>query len=92
MSTKSLATWLFVVSGMVAGMVTVGGITRITRSGLSMTDWKLQGSLPPITNEEWEKEFSRYKTYPELQQRQSMTLDEFKFIYFWEYGHRMMGR
>lgn len=77
---------------MVAGMVTVGGITRITKSGLSMTDWKVQGSLPPMTPEEWEKEFERYKTFPEWQQRQSMTVDEFKGIYFWEYSHRMMGR
>ena len=79
-------------SGLVAGMVTIGGITRLTRSGLSMTDWKLQGSLPPTNLQEWEIEFERYKQYPEWQQRQSMTLDEFKFIFFWEYGHRMMGR
>jgi heme a synthase len=89
---KKLAYWLLGVSAMVAGVVTVGGVTRLTRSGLSMTDWKLQGSLPPMNNEEWEKEFARYKTFPEWQQRKSMTLDEFKFIYFWEYGHRMMGR
>jgi cytochrome c oxidase assembly protein subunit 15 len=93
-------------------MVTVGGITRLTKSGnqcgnfistklqpnqiystgLSMTDWTVQGSLPPITLEEWNNEFERYKMYPEWRQRQSMTLDEFKFIYYWEYGHRMMGR
>lgn len=78
--------------GLVAGMVTVGGITRLTRSGLSMTDWKLQGNLPPTTKSEWEAEFERYKLYPEWQQRKSMTLDEFKYIYFWEYGHRMLGR
>eukprot|EP01035_Chromulina_nebulosa_P016867 gene16867-22354_t len=57
-----------------------------------MTDWKLQGSRPPFTKDEWEKEFERYKTFPEWQQRKSMTLDEFKFIYFWEYSHRMFGR
>lgn len=84
--------WLLGMSGLVAGMVTVGGITRLTRSGLSMTDWKLQGSMPPISLAEWEREFARYKQFPEWQQRQSMTLDEFKFIYFWEWGHRMMGR
>lgn len=75
-----------------ASMVTIGGITRLTKSGLSMVDWNLQGGLPPITKEEWEKEFEKFKQFPEWQQRQSMTLDEFKFIYFWEYGHRMMGR
>lgn len=84
--------WLLGVGGLVAGMVTVGGITRLTRSGLSMTDWKLQGSLPPMNLAEWEREFERYKQYPEWQQRKSMTLDEFKFIYYWEWGHRMMGR
>ncbi len=77
---------------MVAGMVTVGGVTRLTRSGLSMVDWKLQGNLPPMNQEEWEKEFENYKRFPEWQQRQSMTLEEFKYIYFWEYGHRQLGR
>lgn len=91
-SNKPLAYWLFGVAGMVAGMVTVGGVTRLTRSGLSMTDWKLQGSMPPMSAEEWEKEFDRYKTFPEWQQRKNMTLDEFKYIFFWEWGHRMLGR
>lgn len=89
---KPLAYWLFGVAAMVAGMVTVGGVTRLTKSGLSMTDWKLQGSLPPMTDEEWEKEFDRYKTFPEWQQRKNMTVGEFKYIYFWEWGHRMLGR
>ncbi|KAG5176688.1 COX15-like protein [Tribonema minus] len=75
-------------------MVTVGGVTRLTRSGLSMTDWKLQGSLPPLNEAEWEAEFARYKQFPEYQQRQhqGMTLDDFKYIFWWEYGHRMLGR
>ena len=89
---KAVGYWLLGMSGLVAGMVTVGGITRLTRSGLSMTDWKLQGSLPPMNKEEWMVEFDRYKQFPEWQQRKNMTLDEFKFIFFWEYGHRMMGR
>ena len=84
--------WLLGCGGMVAGMVTVGGITRLTRSGLSMTDWKLQGSLPPMTAEAWEAEFARWKLSPEGTQRKSLSLDDFKFIYFWEYGHRMLGR
>ena len=91
-NSKPVAYWLFGMGGLVATMVTVGGITRLTRSGLSMTDWKLQANLPPITLDEWNAEFERYKTFPEWQQRKSMTLDEFKFIYFWEYGHRMLGR
>jgi cytochrome c oxidase assembly protein subunit 15 len=89
---RPIAYWLLGMSGLVAGMVTVGGITRLTRSGLSMTDWRLQGSLPPMNRAEWEVEFDRYKQYPEWKQRQNMTLEEFKFIFFWEYGHRMMGR
>lgn len=89
---RQIAYWLLGMSGLVAGMVTIGGVTRLTRSGLSMTDWKLQGSLPPMTRESWEIEFEKYKKFPEWQQRKSMTLEEFKFIYFWEYGHRMMGR
>ena len=79
-------------SGLVAAMVSVGGITRLTRSGLSMTDWSITGRLPPTTQERWEEEFEIYKQFPEYQQRKSMTLDEFKFIFWWEYGHRMMGR
>jgi cytochrome c oxidase assembly protein subunit 15 len=84
--------WMLGMSGAVAGMVAVGGITRLTKSGLSMTDWKLQGSLPPMNPEEWEAEFSRYKTFPEWRQRQNMTVDEFKYIFYWEWGHRMLGR
>jgi heme a synthase len=84
--------WILATAGAVVGMIHVGGVTRLTHSGLSMTDWSPLGSLPPMTNEEWEAEFSRYKIYPEWQQRKSMTLSEFKFIYGWEYGHRMLGR
>jgi heme a synthase len=89
---KSVGYWLLGMSGLVAGMVSIGGITRLTKSGLSMTDWKLQGTIPPMNLEEWNKEFDRYKQYPEWQQRKNMTLDEFKYIFFWEWGHRMMGR
>ena len=84
--------WLFGTAGMVIGMIHVGGVTRLTKSGLSMTDWSPLGSLPPISLVEWQTEFDRYKQFPEWQQRKNMTLDEFKFIYFWEYGHRMLGR
>jgi len=77
---------------MVAGMVTVGGMTRLTKSGLSMTEWNLVGRKPPFSDDEWVAEFERYKTFPEWQQRQSMSLDEFKTIFWWEYGHRQLGR
>ena len=84
--------WMLGTAGAVVGMIHVGGLTRLTQSGLSMTTWSPLGSLPPITPSEWEAEFARYKTYPEWQQRQTMTLSDFKFIYGWEYGHRMLGR
>ena len=84
--------WLLTTGGAVVGMIHVGGVTRLTQSGLSMTDWSPLGSLPPIGKDEWEKEFARYKQFPEWQQRKSMTLHEFQYIYYWEYGHRMLGR
>jgi heme a synthase len=87
-----VAKWILGTSGMVAGMVHIGGVTRLTKSGLSMTDWKPLGSLPPMNTQDWMKEFDRYKEFPEWQQRKSMTLDEFQYIYFWEWGHRMLGR
>jgi heme a synthase len=84
--------WILATGGLVVGMIHVGGVTRLTQSGLSMTTWSPLGSLPPITREEWDNEFSRYKKFPEWQQRQSMSLDQFQYIYAWEYGHRMLGR
>lgn len=57
-----------------------------------MTHWTVTGSLPPVSDTQWTQEFNRYKLFPEYKQRQNMTLNEFKFIYFWEYGHRMLGR
>jgi cytochrome c oxidase assembly protein subunit 15 len=84
--------WLLGTAGLVVGMIHVGGVTRLTQSGLSMTTWSPLGSLPPLSRAEWEKEFARYREFPEWQQRQSMTLQEFQFIYAWEYGHRMLGR
>ncbi|RHY67916.1 hypothetical protein DYB30_010441 [Aphanomyces astaci] len=57
-----------------------------------MVTWKPHGGLPPITDQEWADEFELYKKFPEFQQRQHMTVDDFKQIYFWEYSHRMLGR
>jgi heme a synthase len=84
--------WILGTAASVVGMIHVGGVTRLTQSGLSMTTWHPLGSLPPMNQQEWEAEFDRYKQFPEWQQRKSMTLSEFKFIYGWEYGHRMLGR
>ncbi|KAB0801628.1 hypothetical protein PPYR_03814 [Photinus pyralis] len=90
---KAIGYWLLTSSGMVFVAVILGGVTRLTESGLSMVTWKLLGERMPRTEEEWIAEFSKYKQFPEfLLQRPDMTLTEFKFIYFMEYAHRMWGR
>lgn len=90
---KALAWWLGGCSAWVFSMVVLGGITRLTRSGLSMTDWKFTGETPPSNPEEWQTEFDRYKLSPEYKRVNiSMTLEEFKFIYWMEWAHRMWGR
>ena len=75
-------------------MVIVGGITRLTDSGLSMVDWKLFiGAIPPLNHADWVDTFNQYKQYPEYQKQNFMfTLSEFKTIFFWEYIHRLLGR
>ena len=89
-----VAAWLFVCCALVLLMVVVGGITRLTRSGLSITEWKpVVGVLPPLSAADWATEFVKYKQIPQYQFVQyTMTLDEFKTIYFWEYLHRLLGR
>ena len=91
-----LSVWLFIVAVMVVAIVTVGGITRLTESGLSITEWKpLIGALPPLTQADWEAEFELYKQIPEYTQINGpagMDLAGFKTIYFWEWVHRQFGR
>ena len=89
-----LKRWLLIVMGLIASIVVIGGITRLTGSGLSMVDWQpIMGSIPPLSSIAWEQAFNAYKQSPEFQQINSaMTLSEFKFIFFWEYLHRMLGR
>ena len=89
-----ISTWLLLITILVALIIIVGGLTRLTDSGLSITRWGLiSGILPPFTNSEWEKTFSLYKKIPEYQlQNFSMTLNEFKVIFWWEFSHRMLGR
>ncbi|GAM22046.1 hypothetical protein SAMD00019534_052210 [Acytostelium subglobosum LB1] len=91
---KRVGRWLLFSAGLVGVMVVVGGITRLTESGLSMVEWKpIVGAIPPLTQQQWEEEFDRYKQYPEYQKlNKGMTLNEFKQIFFWEYSHRLMGR
>jgi len=87
--------WLLGCCGLVATTVSVGGITRLTESGLSMTDWKFAGRRAPRTAEEWEIEFDKYKASPQWKYQvvhSGMTLNEFKFIWYMEWGHRHLGR
>ena len=92
-SSKSVKYWIAGGAALVYGIICVGGITRLTESGLSMVDWKFQGKMPPSTEEEWIAEFEKYKQFPEFKRLfPSMTVDEFKDIFFWEYLHRMWGR
>ncbi|KAM7250443.1 hypothetical protein ACFE04_022326 [Oxalis oulophora] len=90
---KLVGIWLFGSAAWVFSMVVLGGITRLTRSGLSMTDWKFTGGLPPLTDEEWLQEFEKYKQSPEYKRvNKGMSVEDFKFIYWMEYAHRMWGR
>ncbi|XP_011206167.1 cytochrome c oxidase assembly protein COX15 homolog [Bactrocera dorsalis] len=92
-SDKIVGSWLLCCGGMVYVAVALGGVTRLTESGLSMVNWKLLGEKKPTTIEEWKAEFSNYQQYPEYKlKNRSMTLEEFKFIYMMEYIHRMWGR
>ncbi|XP_060097873.1 cytochrome c oxidase assembly protein COX15 homolog isoform X2 [Heteronotia binoei] len=91
---RTVGCWLLICSGTVAGAVVLGGITRLTESGLSMVDWHLVREMkPPQTQQEWEAEFQKYQQFPEFKiLNHDMTLTEFKFIWYMEYSHRMWGR
>ncbi len=86
--------WLWSVAGLIFAMVIVGGATRLTESGLSITEWKpILGVIPPLSHEAWLDEFEKYKLIPQYAQLfPTMTLGEFQVIYFWEWGHRLLGR
>lgn len=91
---RVLAIWLLIMAALVFLMVVVGGITRLTESGLSMVRWEpISGIVPPLDDAQWQAEFDAYKAYPEYQKvNRGMSLDEFKMIFFWEYLHRVIGR
>jgi heme a synthase len=93
---EALMRWQMFIALLVFAMVVVGGITRLTESGLSITEWKpITGALPPLSEAAWASEFEKYKQIPEYTQINGpagMTLAEFKFIYFWEWVHRLLGR
>ncbi len=93
---KSVIYWLLSGCVLLFIMVTVGGITRLTNSGLSMTDWHLvTDTFPPLSDEKWNAAFDEYKKFPEYQKiniHNDFTLSDYKFIYFWEWFHRFIGR
>jgi cytochrome c oxidase assembly protein subunit 15 len=92
----AVANWLFIVAALVFAMVVVGGITRLTESGLSITEWKpVTGAIPPLNQADWNQAFALYQATPEFQKINGpagMTLAQFKQIYFWEFVHRLLGR
>jgi cytochrome c oxidase assembly protein subunit 15 len=89
-----VARWLFVVAAMIVAMVVVGGITRLTESGLSITRWEpITGTIPPLSEAQWQAEFDHYRQIDQYAAvHAGMTLGEFKGIFFWEYSHRLLGR
>ncbi len=91
---KYVAIWLYVIAALVLGMVLLGGVTRLTGSGLSMVDWRpIMGSIPPIGHDAWTEVFEKYKQFPQYKKVNSgMSMSEFKFIFSMEYGHRLLGR
>ncbi len=92
----ALARWLWCVAALVVAIVVVGGITRLTESGLSITAWKpLTGAIPPLSEAQWQAEFATYQRIPQYTQVNGpagMTLADYKFIYFWEWAHRLIAR
>jgi len=89
-----IAMWQFAIAGLVVLMIVVGGLTRLTDSGLAITEWNLvTGTLPPFSGAGWEAEFAKYRTIPEFtEMNYDMTMAEFRTIYWWEWGHRFLGR
>ena len=91
---KQISIWLLVMFFLIALMIVIGGLTRLTDSGLSITKWELfSGTLPPLSETKWLDYFDQYKLIPEFKlQNYSMTLSDFKVIFWWEWGHRFLGR
>ncbi len=93
-SEKSIRLWLLTIIGLIFAMVLVGGATRLTNSGLSITEWKpIMGAIPPLSESDWNIAFQKYKAIPEYKiENKGMSLSEFKLIFWWEWAHRFMGR
>ncbi len=93
-SRRQVAVWLLAVAALVCAMVVLGGVTRLTESGLSMTDWRpVTGWIPPMEESDWAGEFSKYQESPEYREiNRGMSLEDFKTIFWFEYAHRVLGR
>ena len=91
---SQLKIWMIILLFMIVLIILVGGLTRLTDSGLSITTWELfVGTLPPLTSDKWIEYFDLYKTIPEFKEQNfNMTLNEFKIIFWWEWAHRFLGR
>ena len=93
-SRKAVGLWLLAVALVIMAMVTIGGLTRLTGSGLSITEWKpIMGALPPLNDAQWADAFAKYQRIPQyILENRGMTLDQFKGIFWWEWIHRFLGR
>ena len=91
---RAVALWLWIVAGLIITMIALGGLTRLTDSGLSMVEWRVVGgTIPPLNEQQWQEAFDAYRQFPEYQlTRKGMQMDEFKFIFFMEWFHRVFGR
>lgn len=94
MKSSAVKTWFVLVLLMIVSMVVVGGVTRLNGAGLSITEWKpIMGAIPPLNESEWSEAFEKYKAIPQFSViNPNMTMDGFKFIFFWEFIHRFLGR
>ena len=90
----SLQIWLLAVAALVFLMVSIGGATRLTGSGLSITEWQpIMGAVPPLSQADWQEAFSKYQQIPQYHHvNRGMSLDAFKVIFWWEWVHRFLGR
>jgi heme a synthase len=91
---RAIRLWLYAVAALVFAMVVVGGATRLTESGLSITEWRpVTGALPPLSGNEWQAEFEKYQAIPQYRElNRGTSLDQFKTIFWWEWAHRLLGR
>jgi cytochrome c oxidase assembly protein subunit 15 len=91
---RQIAYWLLAVAALIFAMVVLGGVTRLTHSGLSMVEWEpIMGAIPPLSEQEWQETLQKYRSSPEYQKiNKGMSVDEFKSIFWFEYTHRLLGR